>query len=143
MRRAVYDQTRGYHEDFVFGEEELDLSYRAILNGFEITYAPDIVVEHYPEPPVVAADGRATSEIFYHARNRLFLAKQYLPAAYVAPYLIVWLARDGWRAVRERQVGAFLAGVYSGMRRLKQHHRTPLSDEAIAYLRANHGRLWF
>src|SRR5207237_522959 len=50
MRRALFESIGGYHADFVYGEEELDLSYRTIQAGHEIYYAPDIVVHHDPMP---------------------------------------------------------------------------------------------
>jgi GT2 family glycosyltransferase len=143
IRREVYERTGGYHEDFVFGEEELDLSFHAIREGYEITYAPAIVIQHHPMPSVLRADGRPRSELFYHVRNRLFLAKQYLPAAYIVPYLSIWLGRYAVAAARAGNMGDFLRGLYSGLSRLGRHRRTPLKGDALSYLRRNHGRLWF
>jgi GT2 family glycosyltransferase len=143
IRREVYERTGGYHEDFVFGEEELDLSFRAIRAGYEITYSPSVVVQHHPMPSVLRANGRPRSELFYHVRNRLFLAKQYLPAAYIVPYLSIWLGRYAFAAVRGGHVGDFLGGLFSGLRRLEGHRRTPLEADVLSYLRRNHGRLWF
>jgi len=143
IRRDVFAKTGGYHEDFVFGEEELDLSYRIIQSGFDIFYAPDVVVHHAPMPSVLRSQARPQSELFYHVRNRLFLAKQFLPAAYIAPYLAIWMSRHAFAAVRNGALSAFLRGVTSGLHALGRHARTPLSDQALAYLRQNHGRLWF
>ena len=143
IRRAVYEKTGGYHEDFMFGEEELDLSFRAIRAGYEISYAPSVVVRHYPQPSVLRTDERIRSELFYHVRNRLFLAKEHLPLAYILPYLGIWLGRYAVAAVRSGNVPDFFRGLGNAVRRLSVHPRTPMHADALAYLRTNHGRLWY
>jgi GT2 family glycosyltransferase len=143
IRREVVAKIGGYHEDFVFGEEELELSYRAIQSGHEIFYAPDVVVHHYPMQSVLRSNARPQSELFYHVRNRLFLAKQFLPAAYVAPYLAIWLSRYALAGLRDGAFLDFLRGLTNGLRTLDEHARAPLSGRALAYLRQHHGRLWF
>lgn len=152
LRREVYVATGGYHEHFVFGEEELDLSYSAIQAGFEIFYAPSIVVHHHPMPSVVRVTGQPHSELFYHVRNRAFLAKRYLPPAYVVPYMAIWLARYGLEALRPRRTGRspdtgdlsdLFRGMLSAWRHRHEHPRMPLGSGALRYIREHHGRLWF
>jgi len=152
MRKTVYDATGGYHEHFVFGEEELDISYRAIQAGHEIFYAPNVVVHHYPAPSVLRVTGQRHPELFYHMRNRVFLARRYLPATHVVPYLAIWLARYGVAALR-RPLGAgpreagdlsdLFGGMLSAWRHRHEHPRTPLHGRALRYIRNHHGRLWF
>jgi GT2 family glycosyltransferase len=143
IRRSLFERIGGYHDSFVFGEEELDLSYRAIQAGYEIFYSPDIVVHHDPMPSVLQSMGRPQAEIFYHVRNRLFLAKQFLPAAYLAPYLGLWLSRYAISALRNGTFPDYIGGIRSGLRTLGAHTRTPLQGAALSYLRSNHGRLLF
>jgi GT2 family glycosyltransferase len=143
IRRELFERIGGYHDSFVFGEEELDLSYRAIQAGYEIFYSPDILVHHDPMPSVLRSTSRPQTEIFYHVRNRLFLAKQFLPAAYIVPYLAIWLSRYAVSALRNGTFRDFLGGIKSGFLALGQHTRTPLRGAALSYLRANHGRLLF
>lgn len=47
IRREVYEKTGGFWE---FGFEELDFATRAILNGYNLRYFPNIVVYHHASP---------------------------------------------------------------------------------------------
>ena len=142
VRRSTYDRAGAYDQGFVFGEEELELSYRVVQAGMEIWYAPDVEVHHQSMPSVVrTADGGA-SEALYHTRNRLIIAKRFLPLRYWPSYLGVWLARNAVAATGAGHAGDFLRGVVAGVREASEARRTRLSAAALAYLRNNHGRLW-
>lgn len=141
IRREAFERTGGYDESFVWGEEELDLSYRAINAGLEIHYVPELVVHHRAEPPVLRSSGQRNTELFHHVRNRIILARKYLPIPYLAPYLSVWLARYAAAAVRNAEPGSIPRGVVEGLR--ASVARETLTEAALGYLRNNHGRLWY
>lgn len=144
MRRKLIERCGGYRDDLMYGEEELDLSYRAIEAGFELLYLPDVVVHHHPQTSVVGQRGNHYHpELYYHVRNRFFLAYQYLPARYIPIYLSIWLSRYGLRAIRQGSFTEFLEGLRAGLTLTKSLQRTPLSPPAIRYLQAHHGRLWY
>lgn len=144
IRRLVIEQCGGYWEDMMFGEEELDLSYRAIMRGFAIKYLPDVVVYHYPQPSVIGQTAKKRySELHYHIRNRFFISYKYLPAINTPVYLTIWLAIYGLRALKLGAFGEFLSGIKAGVRLWKTIKRTPLSPQAIEYLKTNYGRLWY
>ncbi|RME76507.1 MAG: glycosyltransferase, partial [Chloroflexi bacterium] len=142
VRRVVIERCGPYSDELLFGEEELDLSYRAINAGFTLMYIPDVVVHHYPQPSLLN-QSRLRDELYYHVRNRFFIACKYLPARYLPAYLTIWLVRYGWQAFRSDQFGDFLSGIGSGLRLIRRTHREPLSGQAISYLKANYGRLWY
>ena len=143
VRRVVYETIGGYAEGFVFGEEELDLSYRAIQAGFGIWYAHDIVVHHEPMAPVVETRGQPESEIFYHTRNRIVIAWTYLPIRYRAPYLAIWMGRNAMRAVSSGRVRDLIKGIHSGLKAARASKPHRLSGPTLDYLRNHHGRLWY
>lgn len=141
VRREVYERVGGYDEAFVWGEEELDLSFRAINAGFEISYVPELTVHHQAEPPVLRSPGQRSPELFYHVRNRFILARKYLPARYVAAYLSVWVTRYAADALRTADPGSLARGVVEGL--MATVARETLTAAAVSYLRNNHGRLWY
>lgn len=143
LRRDVLTRCGPYSNQLTFGEEELDLSYRAIETGFEIFYLPDVIIHHYPQPSVLQSSARQRPELYYHVQNRFFLARKYLPWRYVPVYLTIWLARYGGRAVKTGEFSAFGAAVLAGLIATKTVNRTPLGSQTVAYLRTNHGRLWY
>ena len=142
IRREVIDMCDGYNANLFFGEEELDLSYRAISKGWRIWYEPSILVHHVPQPSVVGK-GRGDDELLHHVKNRLYLAWRYLPARYIAFYLAVWLGKYFCDAVKKGFLGAYFKGLVLGIRVLRNTPREPLQKEAIRYLKMNFGRLWY
>ncbi len=144
IRREVIECCGVYAEDLMFGEEELDLSYRVINAGYYVYYEPAIVVHHHPQASVIAANGKGHSkELYYHVRNRLYLAYRYLPIKYIPSYLIIWLIRYFIDSVRGNALGAFFAGLRDGILQLRKYRRDPISTKAQTYLRQHYGRLWY
>ena len=142
-RRAAYERVGGYDDALVWGEEELDLSFRVIDAGYEIHYVPALTVVHAPEPQVLRSSAQRASELTHHVRNRFLLARKYLPWYYAAPYLATWLMRHAADAARTGDVSGFVQGVADG---LALRRRTPpglLGAAARRYLRHNHGRTWY
>ncbi|MEM7347535.1 MAG: glycosyltransferase [Chloroflexota bacterium] len=144
IHRSVIDEFGGYQPDLMFGEEELDLSYRAIQAKLRILYWPDVTVHHYPQPSVVGQSGsKHKTELYYHIRNRFFLAYKYLPWRYIPVYLTIWLSRYFAEAIKSPSFGQFVRGVISGLLRLKGIRRSPLGSFAIKYLHDHYGRIWY
>jgi len=144
IRRQVIEKCGFYQDDMAFGEEELDLSYRAVEKGFKILYLPSVVIHHEPQASVVGQPGhRRRTELYYHTRNRFFLAYKYLPWVYVPVYLSIWLSVYGLSALRQLAFREFLSGIVSGVKGLRNLKRTPLSRQAVRYLKAHYGRLWY
>jgi GT2 family glycosyltransferase len=145
MRRELFERCGPYQGDFLFGEEELDLSYSAIREGYKILYVPSIVVHHYPQASVVEGElvGRSVTELELHIRNRIWLAFKHLPFPYLVTSLSVWLAFYASQAVRSFQPGAYVRGMLAGVRGLSRLPRRPLDRCARTYLRSHYGRLWY
>ena len=133
-----------YQQNLVFGGEELDLSYRVIEAGFQILYTPDIVIHHCPEASVVIKNKNGNSaELFFHIRNRIFLAYKYLPTVYIPIYLGIWMTRYAFTSLKNLSLREFMNGILAGIRGISEVQRQPLSDEAIQYLKSYYGRLWY
>jgi GT2 family glycosyltransferase len=144
IRREVLNRCGMYAAELMFGEEELDLSYRAVAAGYRIYYEPAIVVHHHPQASVVAKGKKGEAkELYYHIQNRLYLAYRYLPSRYVPVYLGIWLGQYLVKAVQNGTPITFFAGVRDGILRLKRYRRTPLDEKAQRYLREHYGRLWY
>lgn len=142
IKREVMDQVGFYEGRLTFGNEELDLSYRVVENGYKILYVPNIVVHHYPEDPVTFGHG-GSSELYYYTRSRLWLAFKYLPFPYLPVYVLMWLGAYGITALRTGDLRNFFKGVVDGLKMAGNSKRSPLGEDAIAYLRGNFGRLWY
>lgn len=97
IRRELFKDCGGYNKDLFFGEEEMDLSYKAINKGWRIWYEPSVVVLHFPQPSTVGE-----KELYHHIKNRFYLAKKYLPLKYMIFYLITWSGKYFIDAVKAK-----------------------------------------
>lgn len=124
-RRSVLDEIGLFDEDFFFNNEDVDLSFRSQLAGYQCHYVPSAVVYHHG-----SATGGATSDrtIYYIHRNKEwvffknmpgFLMWKYLPfhLAYSTAWVALWVfkgkakvifrakwdALSKWRAVLKKR----------------------------------------
>jgi len=141
IHRGVIEECGFYQDDFIYGGEELDLSYRVIQAGLCIMYVPSVLVHHYPSPSVV--EKGSGFEHSYSTRNSIVLAYKYLPWVYIPVYIAVWVFYHGISAIKNGSFRVFLRGVCAGLAQMKRLERTPLSREARTYLKAHYGRLWY
>jgi len=143
IRKDVIKECGLYNNALFFGEEELDLSYRAISHGWEIYYESNVLVHHMPQPSVIGKGNCMGEELFHHVKNRFYLAFSYLPARFIPLYLGIWTSKYLLDAI---QIGAFkfyIKGIIKGLFWLRIIRRDALKPEAIEYLRENFGRLWY
>jgi GT2 family glycosyltransferase len=144
IRKCVVESVGNYREDMMFGEEEMDLAYRIIQGGHRIVYEPSVIVEHYPMPSVVGKRGNSSQrELYYHVRNRIYLAYRYLPLKFAIPYVVIWMARYALRSMKHTAIDQFLKGVLAAPRFVRGVRREVLNPQALAYLAENGGRLWY
>jgi hypothetical protein len=99
-------------------------------------------VDHFPEPSALKPQGER-EEMYFAARNRIWIAWKHLPLRYLWSHLIIWLSFYGMMALRKGELGRFWQGACAGLTGLRRVQRQVLNKEAIAYLRANFGRLWY
>lgn len=142
VRRNVIERCGSYRPEMMYGEEELDLSYRVIAAGYDIVYEPGVVAYHWPEPSAFRTN-RPHSEIYYQIRNRFHLAYAYLPTVYIPCYITTWLSRYFVTCLQRGLLSDYFAGVRDGIRNMRRGSRTRLDGKALAYLRSNYGRLWY
>ena len=142
IRRSVFDHCGLYQDDLVYYAEDLDLSYRVIRSGIPIFYAADVVVDHFPEPSALKPHGER-EEIHFAVRNRIWMAWKHLPQPYLWTHVLIWLTFYGVTALRQRGLRQFYQGARAGFAGLGALERQVLNTEAVAYLKANYGRLWY
>ncbi|NIA69019.1 glycosyltransferase [Pelagibius litoralis] len=142
IRRSVVEKCGAYRPEMMYGEEELDISYRVIAAGYDIVYEPEIVAYHWPEPSAFKMD-QPRSEIYFQIKNRFHLAYAYLPARFIPSYIAVWLVRYLVTCLRRGLVSDYLVGVKDGVLGMRRGPRQTLGNDAVTYLRSNYGRLWY
>ena len=138
IRRSVFEQVGVYPENFFYGMEEYDLSYRTLDAGFSIRYDHRVTIFHKESPA-----GRLTPRDKLRGMwvNKSKVAWKYLPLPYFATTALLWsieyLKKSGGN------IGGFLkgwgqiAGIPAGEK------RSPVGKTALSYLRRVRARLWY
>lgn len=94
-RRSMLEAIGLLDDDFFFSCEDIDLAWRAQLQGYQCLYVPSAVVYHR-----LSASGGGVTASFYDARNSVYLLIKDYPTALWRRY---WRAilRNQWREIKE------------------------------------------
>ncbi len=137
IRREVFDKCGLYPEDYFYGMEELDLSFRAVDKGYKIIYFPEVVVWHKKSP-----FGRMGNEEkwIYSYRNRLAVSYKYLQTRHLVVLAFIWFLK----IVKEsRSLLTPLKGLAAFFEFKKSLVKQPVSDATIEKIKKLKGRIWY
>jgi len=140
IHSAVFRKAGYYPDSFLYGAEELDLSYRALDEGFTIRYVPDAYVRHKESP-----HGRFNDAVVlqYLIQNRLRFAIRNLPWKYAFTYISIWTIYTLYLSnLNPIPVLRAYSTALSERDDLSKQ-RDVISDETISYLKQNSGRLLY
>jgi GT2 family glycosyltransferase len=136
--RKVFAETGYYPEDFFYGMEEYDLSYRLLDKGYAIQYNSSIVMLHKESPL-----GRKPTEQKLKMMwvNKSKVAWRYLPLRYFISTALMWsvefVRKAGFRPVVIWQAFKEIARV------CRTEKRRPVKTDTLEYLRKVDARLWY
>ncbi len=138
IRRAVFDEVGYYPDNFFYGMEEYDLSFRTLKAGFKIVYDDHVVVEH-KESPLGRISNRDKLRGMWV--NKTKVAWKYLPKKYFYSTALLWsieylktisLDFKGW-IKGWKQIGRIAS----------TEQRNPVPSKTITYLQKVKARLWY
>ena len=129
-----------YSPELRYAHEELELSYQCIDAGFTIGLLDGPAAIHRPSSNAVFIEDPA--RFYGHVRNRIWLARTYLPLPFLATHLAAWLVRYAYRAFKYRLWKTYFRGVKDGFR-IQKHRHEKIRKETIRYLKTHRGRLWW
>ena len=138
IRKKVFDKAGYYPENFFYGMEEYDLSYRTIKAGFRIVYDDRIIVLHKESP-----SGRLTNKDKLRSLwvNKSKVAWKYLPKKYFYSTAILWslqyLRKTNWN------ISGWIKGWKEILKISKKEKRDPLNIQALNYLKEVEARLTY
>jgi GT2 family glycosyltransferase len=111
IRRQALAEAGGWPAEFRYVHEGIDLGWRLLDGGWRLEYAGDIVACH---PPPTGRPHRYS--YYFGARNRVWLARRYLPLPLAAPYVLVFALRTVPRLSSRQALGEAARGYRDGMR---------------------------
>lgn len=115
MPRRVFDEIGGWPGEFRFVHEGVDLAWRVMDAGYRVRYLGDVAVLHPPPPPIPAPERHGYS-YYFGARNRVWLARRYLPLPLGAIYVATFAARTAVGIRSPRHARAAARGYRDGFR---------------------------
>jgi GT2 family glycosyltransferase len=138
IRREALEKTGYYPEDFFYGMEEYDLSYRLLDAGYTIIYSDKIVMLH-KESPLGRQPRKDKLRMMWV--NKSIVAWRYLPVRYF------WSTAFMWSLEYLRKTGFDLTGFARGWKQIflipASQERKTVSKETMEFLRSVDARLWY
>lgn len=136
--REAWNKAGTYPDDFFYGMEEYDLSYRILDKGYCIRYDDSIIILHKESPL-----GRQTKaeKLRFMWVNKSRVTWRYLPKKYFFSAAIMWSIE--YLRKSKFDIGNFITGLKKIGRIPSEEKRTPLKKETFEYLRKVNARLWY
>ncbi|GEM_PF-139401 len=137
-KRELFDKIGYYPEDFFYGVEEYDLSFRTLDAGYTIAYDGAVNVLHKESPKGRLPNNTKLAMMW---RNKCIVAYRYLPKKYFYSTLFMWcffyLKRSGFDlagALRHLWRNAKIPGSIPS---------SPVSSKTLHYLESVKARLGY
>ncbi|HTR31483.1 MAG TPA: glycosyltransferase family 2 protein [Puia sp.] len=136
IRRSVFEEAGYYPENFFYGMEEYDLSYRAIDKGYTIRFDDRVLIWHKESPGGRLPPRQKLRGMWV---NKSKVAWKYLPVRYFLTTALLWslqyLRKSGW------DVKGFAKGWREVAAIPRTEKKTRVGAAALAYLRRVQARL--
>lgn len=138
VRKSVMDEVGQYPDNFFYGMEEYDLSYKILNAGYIIEYNSGITMLHKESP-----EGRQPNKdkISGMWLNKSIVAYTHLPIGYFITTSILW-SLFYLRKTNFDLIG-FIKNWYAIFKLPSQNKRKPISNKALQYLNKVEARLWY
>lgn len=138
IKSPVLKELGAYPQDFFYGMEEYDLSYRILDAGYSIVYSDKIVMLH-KESPLGRKPKNEKLRMMWVNKSKV--AYRYLPRKYFYSTALMWSLQY------LRITGFNLSGFIKGWKEVwnisATEKRKPLSKDTLRYLKNVRARLWY
>lgn len=138
IRRSVLEEVGNLPEEFFYGMEEYDLSYRILEKGYCIKYDASIVMLHKESP--LGRKPKA-DKLRMMWVNKAKVAYRYLPTLYYFSTAAMW----SLQYLKETRFN--FKGFWEGWKQVfnipRKEKRAPLAKETMLYLEKVQARLWY
>ncbi len=137
IKKEVFETCGFYPEDFFYGLEELDISFRALDKGYKIYYFPSVVVLHKKSPSGRVPDKRKWIHLF---RNRLAISYKYLSKMHLFVLVHIWFLKI---LKESSSITIPFRGIFSFLSDKKKLEKNRVSVDTIRKIRKLSGRIWY
>lgn len=111
IRRNLFAKIGWYPEDFFLYQNEIDVSFKVRLQGYEIYYDPNCIIVHRGQP----SQRPGWRRVFFPTRNTLWLIRRYYPQPQASYLILSRLAIGFFSAIRFNEVSKYFKAVREGL----------------------------
>jgi GT2 family glycosyltransferase len=138
IKREVIEKLGSYPNDFFYGMEEYDLSYRILDAGYSIVYSDKIVMLH-KESPLGRKPKKEKLRMMWVNKSKV--AYRYLPKRYFYSTSFMWSLQ--YLKITGFDIGGFFKGWREALRIPQTEKRSLISSATMNYLKKVKARLWY
>ncbi|HUQ96899.1 MAG TPA: glycosyltransferase family 2 protein [Chitinophagaceae bacterium] len=138
IKRDVLEKVGTYPEDFFYGMEEYDLSYRILDAGYSIVYSAGIVMLHKESPLGRKPKAEKLRMMWV---NKSKVAWRYLPKKYFYSTAVLWSLQ--YLYITRFQFGNFIKGWKQVFQIQHTERPNKIRPETVRYLKSLNARLWY
>jgi GT2 family glycosyltransferase len=138
IKRNLLTEVGNLPEEFFYGMEEYDLSYRLLDKGYCIKYDASIIMLHKESP--LGRKPKA-DKLRMMWVNKCKVAYRYLPKQYFYSTAIMWSIQ--FLKETSFNVAGFIKGWREVFAIAAAEKRTPISKASLQYLKNVQARLWY
>jgi len=141
LRRSALPLPEPFWPPLFYGAEELDTSFRLLDRGKQILFTDAVTVIHREW----IEDRPSGQWVYYHARNRCWVAARNLPLSRALSTTVAWWLFTGWVAIRGGHKARWLHAIADAWRGLPAalSTRRSLKRSTLARVGRLSGRTWY
>ncbi|HRO75494.1 MAG TPA: glycosyltransferase [Crocinitomicaceae bacterium] len=138
MKKELFDKTGLYPENFFYGMEEYDLSYRIVDVGYRLAYDNSVKVLHKESPTGRITNLQKLKMMWY---NKSVVAWKFLPKKYFYTTAFMWslffLIKSNFKLITYFKMWNEICKIP------KKYPRQTINQTALDYLKSVEARLWY
>ncbi|MFN4006058.1 MAG: glycosyltransferase family 2 protein [Chitinophagaceae bacterium] len=138
IKKEIFELIGLLPENFFYGMEEYDVSYRVLDAGWCIAYDDSIVMLHKESPLGRKPTHQKLQSMWV---NKCIVAYTYLPIRYFYSTAFMWALN--YLKVTGFHMGGFIHALRQIIAIPKHTARKPLKPSTLAYLKSVEARLWY
>lgn len=138
VKRDVIEALNLYPDDFFYGMEEYDLSYRVLDKGYSIVYTDKVIMLH-KESPLGRKPKKEKLRMMWVNKSKV--AYRYLPKRFFYSTAFMWSLQ--YLKVTGFELGGFFKGWKEIFAIPRGEKRKPVGEDTLAYLEKVKARLWY
>ncbi|MBI5374362.1 MAG: glycosyltransferase [Candidatus Schekmanbacteria bacterium] len=141
FRKKIFEDIGLLPEEYFFGCEELDFSFRLMEKGIDIFFIPDVKIKHFMSPSGKSEGQRS----YYLIKNRINVAFKYLPLRYAIIHSLLWSVFVFLESMRTSSLKHYLKGLVHGIKKIQAVRKDDnvLSAETIKKINKLMGRTYY